>query len=256
MIPVFYDLVVHKTSGASVPEETMQTWDSIAKSIKIADDVLDLGGKDEYSATAADSLGFLSNDPDSNPQDPILKEALTRVRGELDKLRERDKQDKLDELGESDALNEPPEDRGEVFINDLSRLVAVDRKLRATKDRKDFTQLSLLKGQITARLFIDTLPLSIRTRPDYNELHRQIRLTGRGGSLFDMFLDHPIDYKLGLVSLKPTIKNRLEVFASGLPTAVDVMVRGVGRKLVKELVTVGVGTKLHSRDDLIETPKR
>lgn len=196
-------VLAHNVTGILVPSSTTQKWEKIMFALRIGDDRFDtLTTSDQRSAFKAKMMGFLRGSITLIDNDPELIAAMDRLKSVCDDL---------------------PADRKNQLLKKIDHLLVVTELLRDAKDLSHYSMLTRLEGQITAKLFLETLPEDYGNPLLRNRLHRTFTRLGRFSDVLDSFADFPDDFNEGLTRVQPSFTNRVALLGSSLGDCFEVI---------------------------------
>lgn len=192
--------------GAEVPISTMETWVSLGRTIRIADDIID----NQPDALARQSiyegaLGFLNGKFEQLPiQNIILSQEMSSLKSHL---------------------NTVTGSQRIAFLRNLKSLLKITERVKNTDDPTTLAKLVMLEGQLTARLFISFLPKDFYALDEYREYLYYFTRLSRGINTFDSIVDFKSDYEQGKTKVKPTVRNITIFTATAIPNALHVIAK-------------------------------
>lgn len=222
-------VLVESVHGLPVPEKTQNQWRRLMSAVRIVDDRIDHSADTQERLALVGKLrASLKGDPVDFPGDPQLTQAMQ----EIGKLSE--------EIG----------DERTHFLNALfSLILTTTEEIRAEKDPHNLVRLTMLEGQLTAKLYLPFLPQEFKHGEDYKKLVRTLSIFGRTANTVDTLVDLPDDYKNDAVSIKPTAANRALFLGAALASGTSTILRtGLPLELTKQFIwgviaTLGNGSE-------------
>lgn len=197
----------------SVPDSTVAAWFSLARTIRIADDLVDGEPNEELRRRLyGRAISYLSeNSAELGIENTTLQTEMAGLKSNLDSI---------------------PSEQRAIFIRNLRLLLRVTEMIRRSSNPSLLARLTSLEGQITARLYISLLPQEFSQLRGYKDYVRYFSRLSRTVNALDTIIDLPMDYLEGRTSIPPTIRNRLSLAASAVPDALYVISR-TGPSMIK-----------------------
>lgn len=187
--------------GVTIPESTMVSWISLSRAIRVADDFIDSEQSDEVrEGVYARAVGYLSGESEELG---ISNERLVVEMGDL-----------------RSHLGSISDEQRAVFIRNLRILLRISEKIKRTEKPADLAKLTMLEGQVTARLFISFLPKGFPEIAGYDAYVSYFTRLLRGINAFDSLVDFSADYNEGKIKVRPTLGNRAAFAANTLGNSV------------------------------------
>ncbi len=204
-------------TGIPMSETIINQWAVLYTAVSIVDDRLDdLKQPEQRQAFTADLNRFMHGSAVDFSQDPLLLEAMERVK----------------ELSLSLA-----EDKRPVFITALRGILKVTEQIRLEKDPKRFSTLRRLEGQLSARALTVFLNDEQLMDGSYPRLLKVFKRLGRAANCVDSILDLKDDHDNGEILIKPSIRNKAILFINAVPDGAFVLLNTrPSRKLYRHLV--------------------
>lgn len=210
-------VLVESVHGLPVPEKTVNQWRRLMGAVRIVDDRIDhLADTQQRLALVGKLRACLKNEAVEFPEDPHLAEAMREV-AQLS-----------DEIGDEKAH----------FLNTLfSLILTTTEEIRSEEDPHNLVRLTMLEGQLTAKLYLPFLPEEFKNGADYQELVRTLSIFGRTANAIDTLIDLPDDYRNEAISIEPTLKNRSLFLGAALANGTSTILRtGLPLELTKQFI--------------------
>jgi len=210
-------ILVEEVHGLEVPEKTQNQWRRLMSAIRIVDDRIDhIANTQERLALVGKLRASLKGEPADFSDDLLLTQAMEQV--ELLST----------EIGEERTH----------FLNALFSLIfTITEEIRSEENPHQVVRLTMLEGQLTAKLFLPFLPEEFKNGEDYRKLVRTLSIFGRAANALDTLIDLPDDFKNDAVSIKPTIANRVLFLGAALTNGASTLLKtGLPPKLTKQFI--------------------
>lgn len=209
--------MIEEIAKLPVPEQTVQNWKVLMSAMRTVDDRIDsTADKAERDSLTEKIYCFLEGAPADFSNDPELENSMQQVRG---------------------LLLDLPEEQKKSFLRSLSIILNVTERLKSEEKPKEAVELTMLEGQVTARLFFPFLPEEFRQSENYQKLVQAVTRLGRAANSFDTFTDLPSDYKNQETKIKPSIMNRVLFLGAAISMGKPVLQRtGFSKKILKEFL--------------------
>lgn len=210
-------ILVESVHGLAVPEKTQNQWRRLMSAVRIVDDRIDhIPNTEERMALVAKLRSSLKGEPVEFPDDPSLAQAMQEVEllsGEIGAERTH-------------------------FLNAIfSLILTITEEIRHEEDPHNVVKLTMLEGQLTAKLYLPFLPPEFKNGEDYKKLVRTLSIFGRTANVIDTLIDLPDDYKNDAVTIKPTIANRVLFLGAALTNGATTVLRtGLPPELTKQFI--------------------
>lgn len=213
--------VAEAAHGLRIPEETKAQWSRLILDIQAVDDRID---QIADLTTRKDLVAQLKSVLEGEPvefEDPQVQKAMEDI---------------------MQLSREIGEERASFLHALLSLILNVTEDIRHESDPHKVVQLTLLEGQLTGKIFLPFLPPAFRKGPAYQKLVYTLGRFGRSANTIDTFTDLATDHKNGIVSIEPSLANRVLFLGSALTSGASTVEQtGLSWKLIREFVW---GTKV------------
>lgn len=179
-VATIYEHVTEKVNQQPVPDSIVNSWRTILSTLRMADIKIDSIFDPQKRVQEADlAIQALDNNEGTYETDD---KDLNHYFGELKNL-----------------LNQLPEERKQLFLRYLKRLVKVGEKVKEADNPEDYLTYTKLEGQVTARLFLCILPPQFIA--DKQGYYRIVTRLGRIGNTIDNLRDFGDDRKNGEIAI-------------------------------------------------------
>lgn len=210
-------VLVESVHGLAVPEKTQNQWRRLMSAVRIVDDRIDhIANTSERTALVSKLRASLQGEPVEFPDDPPLAQAMKEV----------------------DLLSREIGEERTHFLNAIfSLILTITEEIRHEEDPHNVVKLTMLEGQLTAKLYLPFLPPEFKNGEAYRKLVRTLSIFGRTANAIDTLIDLPDDYRNDAVSIKPTIANRVLFLGAALANGATTVIRtGLPPELTKQFI--------------------
>lgn len=186
--------ITEQITAIHLPAEIKEKWKNLLVSMRVVDNRIDNINDENKRTEFVSNLNlFLDGGEVDFSYDDDLKISLNRVR---------------------DLLNGLPDDRKRFTISSLKRILKITEEIKNEKNVSEFTDMTRLEGQMTAKIFLQFLPEEFIESGEYHKLMQAFTRLGRAGNSFDTLVDLRGDYNDGQTLVKPTPLNRLLILGA------------------------------------------
>jgi hypothetical protein len=194
--------VAEKKLKTNIPEKTFAAWVCLSRTIRLADDLIDgetneVSRKEIYSHAVEYLLG---ENKELSIGSSIFMQEMSSLKTYLGLI---------------------PVGRKEAFARSLGHLLEVTESIKQTDNAKELAKMTMLEGQIAARMFTYFLPEDLFELDNYKNYFKYFKTLFRGANVFDSIIDLSADYDQGKVKVEPTLKNRAVMLANSFKTGVS-----------------------------------
>lgn len=198
-----FAMIVREILNLSVPEKTLEEWRVLSFSTRIIDNTLDnITDPTERLGFSKKIISFLRGNMADFSTDEDLEKAILDVKNLYASLEE---------------------NKGEFFIDSLSRILKITEKIKIEENPRKIVTLTRIEGQIAARFYLSFLPQEFKLSDKYRQLVHALTRLGRAANSFDSFIDLPDDFENKQVQIKPTILNRTLFLGAALSDGLSLL---------------------------------
>lgn len=211
--------------GVTVPANTMAAWVSLSRTIRAADD-------------------FIDNEPSEEARNGIYSKAVNYLSGDTEEL-EVNNNRVVEEMGYLRLhLSSVSNEQRATFLRNLRTLLRITEQIKKTEKPADLAKLTMLEGQVTARLFTSFLPEEFSQAKGYENYIIYFTRLARGVNAFDSLVDFSTDYSEGKIRVKPSLVNVTIFTANTLANTVFIATH-TSPSLIR---SIGTGARTVARD--------
>lgn len=185
--------------GMSLPEETLEKWKVLLSSVRLIDDEID-------------------QIEDKEKRDDLIEKIKAKLDGYYTEFDEYEEVEKGMRLLEDISMTISEEKRS--FLHKtLKRILNTTKEIKDESNSHKVVKLTLLEGQMTARIFTPFLPEEFTKSDNYQNFLKIIILLGRTGNSFDTLVDLERDFANNQVVIEPSLLNKIRFLGAFLVNA-------------------------------------